>query len=83
MADKGQIITVQFPFRGVNEAVAYMNQPPLTTHLMQNMRVKDVAEQRARGGQRPGLTKVSETQIGSNKPVLKMVQVATTYIVPG
>jgi hypothetical protein len=80
MADAGQTLTVSFPFKGCNQAVAYMQQPPITTHLMKNMRVKDASEQRARGGQRAGLTKVSTDQIGSTKPVLKIIQVATTYI---
>lgn len=80
MADQGQVLTVSFPFKGVNQAVAYMQQPPITTHLMKNMRVKDASEQRARGGQRPGIAKVSTDQIGSTKPVLKIIQIATTYI---
>jgi hypothetical protein len=80
MADQSQVLDVVFPYKGVNQAVAYMKQPPITTHLMKNMRVKDVSEQRARGGQRPGTKKVSTDQIGSTKPVLKIVQVATTYI---
>lgn len=80
MADQGQVLTVQFPFKGINQAVAYMQQPSITTHLMKNMRVKDTSEQRARGGQRAGTKKVSDDQIGSTKPVLKIVQIVTTYI---
>jgi hypothetical protein len=71
-----------FPFKGLNDAMAYKDQIPLTTPLIANCRVKDVEENRARGGQRPGMSKVFAEQVGSEKPILKIVLCTNTYITP-
>lgn len=69
-----------FPFRGQNEAMSYKDQLPLTSPIIINCRPRDVNESRARGGQRPGLSKAFATQVSSAKPVLKLVMCVNTYI---
>ena len=82
MADKEpkEILEAWFPHKGFSEKMAYKDQPSLTSPLMANLRTKDVEENRARGGQRPGLKKVFATQAGDDRPVLNMVLITNTYI---
>ena len=40
----------------------------------------DVLEERARGGQRPGMRKVYTQDIGSGTPVVKMTQITTVEL---
>lgn len=64
----------QFPFLGLNKATDVSRRPALTSGYMNNVRPFDVLEGRARGGQRPGLDKWSDTQIGSaEQPIVAMV----------
>lgn len=53
MANKG----FPFPFKGQHRGSAVSTQPQYTSYDMDNVRVYDVLETRARGGQRPGLDK--------------------------
>ena len=53
-----------FPFSGIDKGRAASNQSPDTSPDMNNMRVYDVLDNRARGGQRPGLDKRYSQQIG-------------------
>jgi len=73
---------IPFPFQGLHQGVAAEHQPPMTTSHAKNVRPFDVDEERGRGGQRPGLVKAYDTQIGGAHPVLKIVTIATTYIEP-
>lgn len=60
--------TFLFPFGGINEGTSKYNQPPNTAYFVQNVRAFDYDTGRMRGGKRPGLAKVSTTQInGSNR----------------
>ena len=68
------------PYRGLNETAAYSHQAELTSPLLCNVRVRGVSENRARGGQRPGMSKVFATQAGSDRPVIRIVQITNTYI---
>ena len=63
-----------FPLKGVDKNWANSTQPPLTSPELLNVRPQDVSENRARGGQRPGLTKWGAgTQIGGiDAPVVAM-----------
>ncbi len=72
MAVKKQILTLPFPFQGINKNNAASTQPPLTSPAMLNVRPCDVMENRIRGGQRPGLKKQYPVCIGSSKPVVAM-----------
>lgn len=69
-----------FPFAGLHEGMAAERQPPTTSPQLSNVRPYDVEEERARGGQRPGLVLAYTTQIGGKYPVLYIGTISTTYI---
>ena len=71
-----------FPFGGLHEGLALERQPPTTSPQLSNVRAYDVSDERARGGQRPGLVKAYTTQIGGEYPVLHISTITTTYIEP-
>ena len=73
-------VEVSFCFKGFNSSSSYEKQVPQTSPLVRNCRLRDVVDNRARGGQRPGLKKTSSTQVGTSVPVQVMVQVTTTYV---
>jgi hypothetical protein len=90
-------IEIFFPFKGLSQIGSYAiesipptgsvgnkeNQTPvLTSPYLLNVRVRGPEEERARGGQRPGLKKAFTTQIGGAYPIINMTQVVTTYITP-
>lgn len=77
-----QIVVLTFPVKGYQSSTSFVDQPSLTTSLMKNCRLRDIVEQRARGGQRPGMEKAYSTQIGGEHPIIEMVQVTVTYITP-
>ena len=63
-----------FPMMGLHKGAAGANQPPMTSPDLKNVRPLDALEERARGGQRPGLDKWGAgTQIGATeRPVVAM-----------
>jgi len=73
---------IPFPLSGLHEGLAAERQPPTTSPQLQNVRPYDIEEGRARGGQRPALTKAYTTQIGGEYPVLVIGVITTTYIEP-
>ncbi len=77
---------IQFPISGLHEGVSAEKQPPTTSPHLMNVRPFDVNEERARGGQRPGLTKVytdvNGDPLGGIHPVLFITAIAHTYIPP-
>jgi hypothetical protein len=77
-----QVKELFFPFKGFNESGSYKSQLGVTSPLVANVRVRDVAENRARGGQRPGLSKALAEQAGEDRPVIKMLTCTNTYINP-
>ena len=70
-------VELQFPIMGKSEITAAAKQPQLTSPDMNNVRPQDVAENRIRGGQRPGLDKRYSQQIGSDSeyPIIALLQV--------
>ena len=70
---------IQFPFKGIDKGRATSEQPQATSPRINNMRVFDTLDNRARGGQRPGLDKWGAgTQIGAaEQPVVAMVIVSS------
>lgn len=58
-------IQLPFPFKGINRSTAFMAQPDGSTPDAVNVRVFDTLDGRARGGQRPGLSKFIGSAIGS------------------
>lgn len=75
----GKPVHVQFPLLGINKGRATSKQPFATAPRMSNVRLYDVLDNRARGGQRPGLTEWgNEDLIGdSNQPVVAMCVVSS------
>lgn len=62
--NKFRIIKFPFPLKGENKNFASIFQPPITTFNLNNVRVYDVLDERARGGQRPGLNKRYQQKLG-------------------
>ncbi len=75
----GRPIQIQFPLLGLNKGRATSKQLYATASLMNNVRLYDVLNKRARGGQRPGLTAWgNEDLIGdNNNPVVAMCTVSS------
>jgi len=70
-------IEFNFPFEGVDKGRAASNQSSTTSPDMNNMRVYDVLDSRARGGQRAGLDKRYSQQIsGEAVPIVAILSVA-------
>ena len=57
-------INLQFPLGGVDRNFAYQTQAPYTTVDAKNVRPRGSAEQRIRGGTRPGLTRAFGNRLG-------------------
>ncbi len=72
-------LNLSFPFEGVDKGKAASNQSPTTSPDMDNMRVYDTLDNRARGGQRPGLDKWGNgDQIGAaEQPVVCIISVSS------
>ena len=72
-------LKLPFPMQGKNENWAASHQLKFTSPDLNNVRPYDVLENRARGGQRPGLKKVFPAHIGGDvgQPVVAMCQVTT------
>jgi hypothetical protein len=65
------------PIRGVSEALPVDKAAPLTSGYMNNVRPIDVLEKRIRIGQRPGLDKAFDQQIGgASSPILLITTVS-------
>ena len=59
-------LNISFPAEGIDKGRAASQQSPTTSPDMNNMRVYDTLDNRARGGQRPGLDKRYAQQIGGD-----------------
>ena len=70
---------IPFPFKGVDKGRAAHQQSPDTSSNINNMRLFDTLDDRARGGQRPGLDKWGAgTQVGAvEQPVVAMCTVSS------
>jgi len=65
------------PIKGVSKGLPVDKELPTTSGYMDNVRPVDVLERQLRLGQRPGLDKWSETQIGdAEQPVVAFTVVA-------
>jgi hypothetical protein len=66
------------PIRGKSLGMPQDKQPPLTSGYLNNVRPRDVLENRVRIGQRPGLDKWSADQIGSaEQPIVALTSVSS------
>ena len=70
---------LRFPYEGVDKGRALTEQLELTVSHMNNVRPRDVLENRMRGGQRPALDKWGAgTQIGAaEQPVVAICIVSS------
>lgn len=75
----GRPAEIQFPLLGLNKGVATSKQPFATTFLMHNMRLYDVLNNRARGGQRPAVIGWGDEDLigDANNPVVAMCTVSS------
>jgi hypothetical protein len=73
---------LDFPLQGLHQGLPAVDQPLQTSPMISNCRPTDVAEDRIRGGQRPGMVKAYSTQVGGDHPIIAMVSLETTYIEP-
>jgi len=73
MANRPREAHLQFPVAGLDRSKSYRNQPPFTTPHAVNVRSIGTLEGRGRGGQRPGLTKAYETDLGGTVRMLAQV----------
>lgn len=75
----GKPVQLQFPLLGLNLGRAASDQPYATSFAMSNVRLYDVLDKRARGGQRPGQTPWGDGDLigGSNQPVVAMTVVSS------
>jgi len=65
------------PIKGISKGLPIDKSPPTTSGYMDNVRPVDVLERQLRLGQRPGLDKWSDTQIGdAEQPVVAFCVVA-------
>lgn len=68
-------LDLKFPVGGLVKSVGFHDVPPNATPDCQDVRAWEVAEGRARGGQRPGMGKVYAEELGSGNPVRFLGQV--------
>jgi hypothetical protein len=65
------------PIRGISKGLPVDKESPATSGYMNNVRPTDAVERRIRLGQRPGLDKWSEDQIGDvEQPIVAMTFVS-------
>ncbi|KKN77437.1 hypothetical protein LCGC14_0359960 [marine sediment metagenome] len=65
-----------FPLQGIDKGRATPEQPIATSPDLNNVRPYDTLDNRARGGQRPGLDKLYAQQIGGTEaPIVAMCSV--------
>jgi len=71
-------IDMPSPIKGVSESLDPSKQIPLTSGYMNNVRATDVLERQIRIGQRPGLDKVFDEQIGEAAyPIVAICTITT------
>ena len=69
---------IPIPYRGISKGVSFSSTPTEFSSSMNNVRLRDVLEGRARIGQRPALVKWSTDQVGSaTQPVVALCSVSS------
>ena len=79
MPNKDKRVSLYFPTGGLVTGTAFQKQPPYTTHSCQNVRPIESLTGRERGGSRPGLSKLSATQLGTGAPVVMLGELPIYY----
>lgn len=76
--NKPKPFILRFPVQGIDKSRTPEAQPEGTSPDLLNMRPFDVADERFRGGQRPGLTKWSATLLGADEqPIVAICSVSS------
>ncbi|KKL86626.1 hypothetical protein LCGC14_1942840 [marine sediment metagenome] len=72
-------LNISFPFEGIDKGKATSNQSPTTSPDMNNMRVYDTLDNRARGGQRFGFEKWGDGALigGDSQPIVAICAVSS------
>ena len=67
-------MVILFPIKGIHRGGVTSLLPPLTSTDMNNVRPYDTLDNRARGGQRPGLKKWGDGDLigGAENPIVAM-----------
>ena len=67
-------MVILFPIKGIHRGGVTSLLPPLTSTDMNNVRPYDTLDNRARGGQRPGLKKWGDGDLigGAEQPIVAM-----------
>jgi len=72
------VIEFELPLRGINKGMPSDTPGKNYSEYMNNVRVIDVLEKKVRIGQRPGLDKWSDNQIGdAEKPIVAICSVSS------
>jgi len=69
---------LNFPIKGIHKGAAGSAQPEFTSPDMNNVRPFDALERKARGGQRPGLSKLYTQQITDRDAAVVAICSVTT-----
>lgn len=72
-------VELQYPLGGLWRRGALQSQPPFTTPGCQNVRPRDVFQQRERGGQRPGISRAYAETLGDDTTVAGTAVGTPTY----
>lgn len=68
----------KLPIKGISKGLQVENSDPLTSGYMNNVRPRDVLENRVRIGQRPGVDKWGDgDDVGSGNPIVAMCTVSS------
>jgi len=72
-------MNIPFPVKGIHKGGPTSNQPVGTSPDLNNVRLFDVLDDRARGGQRPGLDKwgAGDQIGGAEQPVVAIISVSS------
>ena len=69
---------LSLPYKGVNQGSTVSKAPSEYSTNINNVRPRDILEQRIRMGQRPGLAKWSTDQVGgSSQPIVAICSVSS------
>jgi hypothetical protein len=70
-------LNMGFPMQGIDIGMATTEQPVQTSPDMLNARPKRTKDKRLVGGQRPGLDKWTDDELGGGQPVVFILAVAS------
>lgn len=75
MPTKEKYLAMDFPLKGLDLNDEFEEQPPGTTAVGNNVRAREILQQRVRGGSRPGLVKYIPQQIPEGTTLIQHLDV--------